>query len=242
MGLIKSGSYSRLSTFEKCNRRAQLAYIDKIPEPERPVLPNGREYPNDRGNRIHDALQAYVEGRGELPSEASDFKRLFDILRQLHAKKVVACEEMWLFDESWRVLPDDAKEPYMRIKLDARARLRPALSLVVDYKSGKRDGNEVAHHEQAITYAVAEFLREPALLTVITEFWYVDLPFIFRETFERSRLQPLLQNIDRRMRSMMNAVVFPPNPSTWTCSYCSYKSGQIGKTGVQGTGHCDRNP
>jgi hypothetical protein len=33
--MIKAGSFSRLDTFETCALRAKLAFVDKIPEPDR---------------------------------------------------------------------------------------------------------------------------------------------------------------------------------------------------------------
>lgn len=52
MTKIDAWSYSRLSTFEQCKLRAKLAYIDRIPEPERPLPPGKTEHANDRGTLL----------------------------------------------------------------------------------------------------------------------------------------------------------------------------------------------
>ena len=49
-----------MTTFEQCKFRAKLQYVDKIPEPERPLPPGKTEHANDRGTRIHDAAENFV--------------------------------------------------------------------------------------------------------------------------------------------------------------------------------------
>ena len=56
---IKAWSYSRLADFEQCKLRAKLKYIDRIPEPARPLPPGKTEHANDRGTRIHDAGERF---------------------------------------------------------------------------------------------------------------------------------------------------------------------------------------
>ena len=64
--MIKAWSFSRLSIFEQCKLRTKLAYIDRIPEPPRPLPPGKTEHANDRGTRIHDAAERFVRGGAEL--------------------------------------------------------------------------------------------------------------------------------------------------------------------------------
>ena len=67
---IKAWSYSRLVDFEQCKLRAKLKYIDRIPEPARPLPPGKTEHANDRGTRIHDAGERFVQvlEPGKLPA------------------------------------------------------------------------------------------------------------------------------------------------------------------------------
>ena len=59
---LKTWSYSRLGVFEQCKFRAKLQYVDKIPEPARP-LPEGKtEHANDRGTRVHEEAEIFVRG------------------------------------------------------------------------------------------------------------------------------------------------------------------------------------
>ena len=44
---IKAWSYSRLVDFEKCKLSAKLKYLDRIPEPARPLPPGKSEHAND---------------------------------------------------------------------------------------------------------------------------------------------------------------------------------------------------
>jgi len=84
--MISSWSYSRVTDFEKCKFLAWLKYDQKIPEPERPLPPGKTEHANDRGTRIHDGCEQYVNGLSDfLPPEAqASFGPQFDLLRHLH--------------------------------------------------------------------------------------------------------------------------------------------------------------
>ena len=88
MQKIDAWSYSRLSTFEQCKLRAKLAYIDRIPEPERPLPPGKTEHANDRGTRVHNAAEMFVQGGIELIPELRSFREEFLRLRELPIHKV----------------------------------------------------------------------------------------------------------------------------------------------------------
>ena len=83
---IRSWSFSRLDVFEKCAYRTKLAYLDKIPEPARPLKPGTTEQPNDRGTRIHEAGELFVKGGVELIDELKTFAEEFERLRLWYAK------------------------------------------------------------------------------------------------------------------------------------------------------------
>ena len=97
---IKAGSFSRIDVFETCPLRAKLAFIDKIPEPDRGPPPKSKdEWPNDRGQRIHEHADRYVKGleADQLP-EMAKFKVEFERMRALFAEGKVLAEEMWCYD------------------------------------------------------------------------------------------------------------------------------------------------
>jgi len=71
---IKTVSFSRLTDFEKCKHLAKLKYVDRIPEPARPLPAGKTEHANDRGTRIHEAAEHYVRGGIELVKELASFR------------------------------------------------------------------------------------------------------------------------------------------------------------------------
>lgn len=232
--MIQSGSYTRLDKYENCPLRAKLEYVDRIPEPDRGDPPRGlKEWPNDRGIRVHDECDQFVRGNiPTLPSEVQDWEQEFKSLQALFKKGKVLPEEMWTYDKNWNVCPVRSKKVYFRIKADAVVFFSDQDVLLIDYKTGKRKGNEVKHAQQLQVYVIGAFLRYPALESVTTELWYLDLPEedLHSQTFRRSQGMVLHRSLTARMERMTTAKTFPPNPNRFTCKWCPY--------GPAGTGHC----
>lgn len=245
---ITAGSFSRLQVYSECPYRAKLAYVDKIPEPERPPLPEGKEYPNDRGTRVHDYAENWVRGQHDvLIPPLTNFEEEFNALRALYENGQVLMEDLWLYDDAWQSLPSDLP-PYdpriwMRIKIDVFVISEDGkYGVVIDHKTGKRYGNEIKHAEQVQLYSLAVFLRFPEIERVRTELWYLDLDHV--EDYEISRRHALkfLKKWNQRMLAMTSDTTFKPKSNAYSCRFCPYKTGQIGKNGIMGTGHCDLNP
>lgn len=225
---IKSWSYSRLLDFEQCRFKAKLKIIDRIPEPERPLPPGKTEHYNDRGTRIHTAAELFVQGKGEFVPELEKFRTEFDVLKNLFKEGKVSLEGEWAFDKEWN--PTDWKDGWVRLKCDAVIWKSPKQAVVVDYKSGKRFGNEIKHGEQVQLYALAVFLRYPNVEEVTIELWYLDVDDLVPGTFTRVQGMKHLAPFTARGRRMTEATTFPPNPNIFSCKYCPY--------GPEGTGHC----
>lgn len=230
MSKINAWSFSRLSTFEKCKFHAKLAYIDKIPEPERPLPPGKSEHANDRGTRIHEAAEAFVKGGVELIPELKHFEPEFLRLRELHQRGKVSLEGEWAIDKDWSPVAWRSSTAWGRIKLDAFVHMSPTEGVVIDYKTGKRFGNEVKHAEQCQLYQLAAFLRYPKLQTIDVELWYTDQNELAHMRYTRSQGIRFFKNFDDRGKAMTEAVSFPPNPNVFSCRWCPY--------GPSGSKHC----
>jgi hypothetical protein len=229
---IKSWSYSRLSEFEKCKFRAKLLYLDKKKEPER-ALPAGKtEHANDRGTRIHEAAELFVksENRIELIPELVDFKEEFERLREMFKLGLVSLEGDWAFDAGWQPCAYFSESAWARVKLDAMAMLEPHHALVVDYKSGRKHGNEVKHSDQMSLYQLSTFLRNPDVTKVTVELWYIDQNDLTRQVYTREQGLRHLKNFNRRALDMTTCEDFPPNPNDYTCRWCFF--------GAKGNGLC----
>lgn len=251
---LKSWSISRVHEFEKCKFKVFLKNVQHIPEPERPLPPGKLEHANDRGSRVHNDCEQYVNGSSDyLPIEA---ERHFGIhlafLRTLYAENMVSLEGEWGVDRDWNPAPWD--KAWHRCKLDAIAFFNPTVqsavkkrllgapaehcghgathAIVIDYKTGKKWGNEVKHGEQMQLYLLNAFLRFPDLEEVTTELWYLDLGEVTRQTMTRSQALRFKSNFDRRGHAVTNETAFKPNPSVFACRWCPYHAHE------GGTGHC----
>jgi len=238
MKQVSAGSYSTLSKFEKCKYQVKLGKVDKIPEPDRgePPARFKGEWPNDRGTRIHDHSEQFVIGNNDaqLP-EMHHFEDEFNHLRKLFKAGLVIPEQMWCFDKDWK--PTDVnKNIKFRIKTDATVFETPTRSkaIIIDYKTGRRRGNEMGHEQQKQLYAIGAFLLFPELDFVLTELWYLDLPDepTYPAGYNRRQAMALLnRSWGPRNTALLDETIFKPSPSAFNCKWCPYK-GNACKHGV----------
>lgn len=227
---INSWSFSRLDNFEKCAHRAFLLYDQKIPEPQRPLPPGKSEHANDRGTRIHDGAEHFVRGTGKFLDEMSSFRVEFDAMARLYKEGRVSLEGEWAMDKQWE--PTEWAKGWLRLKLDALVFLSDTEAVAIDYKTGRKFGNEIKHAEQLQLYQLNTFLRYPQLETVHTELWYLDQDDITSMTYQRHQGLRFRQRWDMRGNKLTNATSFPPNPNIFSCKWCMY--------GAKGSGVCER--
>ena len=219
---IKSTSFSRLVDFEGCRYKAWLKFGERIPDPNPSTA-------GERGTAIHQLAEDFVRGKIKtLPVELIKFKDEFLSLREKFIAGSVTLEDEWAFTLEWTA--GEWKSGWLRMKLDANCHLSNTWSLVVDYKTGKRFGNELKHAEQLQLYALAVLIRYPNIKKVTAELWYLDIDEIASLTLSREQGMRYLQGFDRRFRRMTEATKFPANPNAYTCRWCPYKP--------SGTGHC----
>lgn len=234
MNQLKTWSHSRLSTFESCNYRAKLQYIDKIPEPDRP-LPEGKtEHANDRGTRLHTAAEMYTKGGVELaPEIAKNFTTEHEKLRELFAEGRVSLEGDWGFNKAWEPVAWMSSDVWCRVKCDAVAHLTKKHAVVIDFKSGKRWGNEMKHTEQMHIYTLSTLLKYPQLDKVTTELWYWDANELSSMTYTRDQGLRFVTGFEKRADLLTACLDFKPNPNVFSCKWCAYRPIAKG-----GSGHC----
>jgi RecB family exonuclease len=120
--------------------------------------------------------------------------------------------------------------PWLRLKLDALVHVSKYQAIAIDYKTGKKFGNELKHAEQLQLYQLVTLLRYPELEEVTTELWYLDADELTSSTFTRSQGLRFMRSWDTRGNKLTTCTEFPPNPNIHSCRYCGY--------GPWGTGHC----
>ena len=219
LGLVSTWSYSALKTFEQCAYRTYLQKVRNIKEPTNPAA--------QRGSDIHQQAEDYVKGElGEFPDTLSKFKYEFEELRELFIDSKVELEGEWGYNANWEPCAWMERATWVRIKLDALVHQDDTSLRVIDYKTGKRWGNEVAHGQQALLYAIGTFLRYPHAEFAQTELWYLDKKETFRKTYTRDEALMFMPGWHSRGVKMTTAEDFTPNPSKHNCRWCSYGKGE----------------
>lgn len=224
--MIKTWSHSRLVDFETCAHRAYLKYVKKVPEPERPLPPGKTEHANDRGTRVHEECEAFVRGLGPLPKEAEKFRDEFEALATRFAEGKASLEGEWGFRKDWSMCGYYDKDVWLRVKCDAVVILSPKRVLVIDYKTGRKFGNEIKHGEQVILYALAIICRMPELEQVDVELWYLDQDDLTHDAKPAKKWMQQLKLYNVRGTKITSAKEFKPNPSKYACQYCPYKDSE----------------
>lgn len=235
---ITTGSHSRLVIFEQCKHRANLKYAQRIPEPERALLPGKTEHANDRGTRIHNNAELFMKGKAKLTPELFTFRPEMEELHRRYKLKQAIAEDEWGMTADWEPCAWNAKEVWLRLKLDFLVFLSGEEAVVIDLKTGRRQGNEVKHAEQTNLYQLVTFLRYAKLNTVHTELWYPDVNELHSQTYHRDQGLRYLRNWNNRL-TRMTAYQFTDertdaNPSMFTCKWCMYgpKGSKICTRGV----------
>lgn len=230
--MVSSWSFSKNSDFSTCKKMFWLKHDQKIAEPERPLPPGKSEHANDRGTRIHDSCEHYVDGTSDdlAPEAQKHFHWRLDWMRHMYSLGLVSLEGEWGMDRDWNIA--EWRGAWLRLKLDAMVFHSDTEATVIDYKSGKQWGNEVKHMEQLILYQLVAFLRYPKLETVTVELWYIDQDAVTSKVFTRQQGLRFKQNWNDKGVKLTTCNDFPPAPSLWNCKWCPYSQ----KEG--GTGHC----
>jgi len=180
-----------------------------------------------RGTVIHDEAERYVKGQiGELPDSLRKFEKQFKVLRELYEEAKVETEGEWGFTRAWETTGWLSPDTWGRIKLDAFVHESETSARVIDYKTGKAFGNEIAHSQQALIYAIGSFFRFPELEIAKTEIWYLDHGTTLEQVYTRDEAMVFMPKLHDRAITMTTAMKFPPNPSSYNCKWCSYGKGE----------------
>jgi len=230
MKTISAASYSRLNVFAQCKYRVKLAYLDKIPEPDRGAPPNGKEWPNDRGSRIHNEAEHYVKGNlDHVPTECKKFTHELNKLRSLYQAGKVTTEQTWYFDNNWAPIDGATyNEIALRVICDVIVFTSDTTAVIIDYKTGRKFGNEVSHAQQLQLYQLAAFLKYPKLETIDSEIYYFDQDELVSMHFTRAQGLRFFRVWDEKIKTMFACTNFKPNANKFSCRWCPYRQDRSG--------------
>lgn len=227
---INAWSYSRLKKFEACRYQAFLAYVEKIPDPSGPAAL--------RGSAIHKDAELFIKSELDtIPPTLTKIEKDLLRFRDLHKRGLGTCEENWAFTINWEPTGWFADNAWARVKVDFEARELPHQAEIVDFKTGKKWGNEVAHAQQGQQYEIATFLKYPDVQICKTRFLYTDQPApnnITERITNRETALRILPALHSRALALTECTEFPPNPNKFNCKWCPYKPSKSGhcKVGV----------
>jgi len=152
----------------------------------------------------------------------------------------VVLEDMWCFDKGWNAVgPKDFENIWVRIKLDAMVFLSPTEGVVIDYKTGRKYGNEIKHGQQCQIYQLAALLRYPELQLIHTELWYPDVKELTRVTYTRKQGLRYLKGFNERGLEMTECTYFEPKPNGNSCMFCPYSGKEFSNKWVNKSGDCE---
>lgn len=219
-------SFSKLMMYETCAFRFKLRYIDKIPEPECDA-----NNPMERGNRIHNNLEAFVKGTETLDDNEAKklnvFTEALDHLQTLYSVGMATAEDNWFYDTDWNVT--DREHVWLWNKLDFLVLDEEnGVAIIGDYKSGKSNYKFVEHSQQMQIYAATTALRYPDLQTIHTELWYVDEGHVKSFKYNMEDALRFVGHFDRRAQRIYNDKLFRANPNIHNCRYCPYGPRELG--------------
>lgn len=219
--MLKTWSFSRLMDYESCPRKAYLKHAERVPDP--------RPSPAaDRGTRIHSLAEEYLLGQADdLAPELARFKDEFASLRK---REGLMLEQEWGFNKEWEPCGYRDDDVWGRVKADCVVPMDKG-GVVIDFKTGKKFGNEIKHGEQLQVYALSAFVRNPDWKSITCELWYLDVDELTTVTVSRkTAMDRYLKVFDHRLRKMTDATEFPAKPNIVSCKWCPYGD----------TGHCDQ--
>lgn len=216
---VTKWSFSGLLAYEKCPYSTYLKVVDK-----EPFLPPEPGSPLARGDQAHLEAENFVNGTGPFTALLSKFEKQFIQLKDDYAAGVkIELEQRWGFTREWAECSWSDPACWSMVKCDAVIHLDNGRHIrIIDYKTGKRWGNEVKHQQQLQIYTIAAFMRYPDAIQVTAELWYLDEGKPMVKTYLRPGAAVLLPRWEERADKMTRAMVFPPKPNTITCGYCPF--------------------
>lgn len=167
---ITAWSYSRLSTYEGCPRRAKYQFVDKIAEKENDAIV--------RGKNVHAVAASLLSGQepplSVLPDDINVLRPWEKQLKALIAMNARP-ELQVAFNVDWQLCDWFSRAAWLRIVFDALVEPTPDRRqvLVIDFKTGKPSER---HTDQLTLYGCGAQAMFPGQEAYEVCFVYLDHP------------------------------------------------------------------
>ncbi|MDI3307513.1 MAG: PD-(D/E)XK nuclease family protein [Acetobacteraceae bacterium] len=206
-------SYSALTAFETCPRRYYLTRIAKeVVEPESEAI--------KWGNRVHQALEAYLLAGSEVPPGMEHYQSLAARIRAkgMEPGAELTVEQKVALNDSYQPVAFFAKDVWVRGILDVSVRKGRKL-FVGDWKTGKRKPDS----DQLKLFAALAMALQPDVDEVITSFIWLRDGKVDRDRFTRDHVPEIWNEFIPRVARMQHAATtnkYPPKPSGLCAKWC----------------------
>lgn len=211
---LKPYSFSRLSEFERCPKRFEFKYIQKLPE----ILEDAGHF----GKIVHEAIARLIKNQNfeEILKELEfeEYERAKNMIEKvknmINGLKIIGVEVKFSFNEDFIPVPFDSDDVYIRGIIDMIVKGEHGY-IIYDWKTGYSKPNMF----QLLFYAwAASKLNLP-----VEAVGFVLLNSGEIETIEVN--DELLDRTEKRIKSLVwqieNTKTFEPKPGLH-CAYCSY--------------------
>lgn len=209
-----SHSFSSIKLYENCPLRYYHQRVKKS------VVDKGGEA-SQYGERIHEALDKYLKGEGELTPETADYEDLVDAINKMAEGGVLLTEQKLTLNIELEPTEWFAKDAWMRSILDILV-IKGAHAFVLDWKTGKRRPD----FTQLELFALQVFAHYPDVHTVSSGFIWLKDSAMDKETYTRDKSKTMWQGLLGRIHRIEQSYQsdnWPAKPSG-LCRYCPCKN------------------
>lgn len=217
MGIIPAWSYSAKKNYESCPYIFQHKYVFKTKKKEEP-----KDSPLKRGLEQHKKAELFIKDDTALPADFSGLNHYFQDVKEDAYENGYEAEEPLGFDKDWNLTGWYDDNVWLRVSFDLQVDITGDSTRIVDYKTGKKDGNELRHLLQGQLYAVAAIERNPYLESVLIEFVYLDHDKTTSKIWRRPLLEKKKSTWHNIGLKITNDNDLKPSPSKWGCKFCDY--------------------
>lgn len=216
---ITAWSWSRLADYDLCPARCRFKHIDKLAEPQSPVLKAGSD--------AHAQSEAYMmRKKGAIITPAmTNFRAEFQALRKRLKPSQLQTELKVAFNKDWQSVDWFARDAWLRVVIDLTwVEPSEARREVVDYKTGK---NRESAYPQLRLYNLVSFFMAPKVKVAHSAFWYLDIGETHEELLLEGEVEKEQGVWQKRVAPMFADRVFIPKPGRH-CLWCPYSKGKGG--------------
>jgi hypothetical protein len=202
-------SFSRLDAYENCPRQFyETSVAKRYKDAPSPQMLWGRE--------VHTAFEHRLLHDKALPPDLATHEKYLAWFQALPGE--LAGEERIALNRDLEACGFFADDVWYRGQVDARKR-HEAVAFIVDHKTGRVKND----FKQLKTFAIHEFLTQPQIMTVRTEYYWTQTATASGETYQRTQLWDLFNEFRPALERYANSFLtdtWNPKQSGLCAGFC----------------------